>query len=79
MLILVVFIQLAFDTILSLCKQTHGGKDKKSSSKSSEAVPKLSKERHIRWINNRLRPNIKVMKRQIEDLEIQLSKREGHP
>lgn len=42
-------------------------------------VPTIKEARYIRWINDRLRTNIKVMKRKIEDPEIQLSKSGGQP
>jgi len=42
-------------------------------------VPVIKGARYIRWNNNRLRTNISVMIRQIEHLNIQLSKPEGQP
>jgi len=42
-------------------------------------VHAIKEARYIRWINDRLRTNIRVMKRQIEDLNIQLSKSGGQP
>ena len=42
-------------------------------------VPAIKEARYIRWIKDRLRNNIRVMKRKIEDLEIQLSKSGGQP
>lgn len=42
-------------------------------------VPAIKEARYIRWINDILRTNIEVMKREIEDLEIQLSKSRGQP
>ena len=40
-------------------------------------VPAIKKARYIKRINGKLRTKIRMMKRQIEDLQIQLSKPGG--
>ena len=42
-------------------------------------VPAIKEARYIKKVNTKLRAGIRIMKRQIEDLKIQLSQREGHP
>jgi len=45
----------------------------------TRTVLAIKEARYVRWINGRLRTNIREMKRQIEDLEIQLRKSRGQP
>jgi len=42
-------------------------------------IPAIKEARYIRWSNDKLRTNIKVMKMKIDDLKIQLRKSGGHP
>jgi len=42
-------------------------------------VPAIKEARYIRKVNAKLRAGIRIMKRQIKDLKIQLNQPEGHP